>query len=69
MRARAATLRREPDDAVHAQVPRNPPDELLEGPADARGAAHAGVVPFELVPDIREHGPCDGLEHPTVLDG
>jgi hypothetical protein len=32
-------VRREPDDAVHAHVPRNPLDELLEGPADARGAA------------------------------
>ena len=43
-------MRREPDDAVHAQVPRNPPDELLEGPADARGAAHAGVGPSSSYP-------------------
>jgi len=61
-------VRRESDDAVHAQAPRNPLGSLLERPAHTRDAAHPGGVSFELVPEIREQGPRDGLEHPTVLD-
>ena len=58
---------REPNDAVHAQAPRKPLGILLERPAHARDAPDAGIVPFELVPEIREHASSgDVLEDPPI---